>query len=272
MKPFMTILVYFFVLALPLPIMAASDGREEWEKVLRTGKQEGRVVLYTFPGQELVFQEFQKTFPDIKLVEVSVRGSERVTRIVSERRAGKYLADILIGGVGSAQSGLLKTGLLDPIKHALILPEVLDESKWWQGKHVYGDDENKYIFSFAGAPLYYFHYNTTLVNPQEFKSYWDLLNPKWKGKIVVAEPMTGGTQEPLVFMYHSKDLGPEFLRRFLTEMDLGGGRPGRVGRRQHRSDRSSASPQCREGLYQLVPLAGRPNRLPKTCPGRKKLA
>ena len=221
MKPFISILVNFLLLALPLPIMAASDGREEWEKALRAGKQEGRVVLYTFPGQELLFQEFQKTFPDIKLVEVSVRGSERVTRIVSERRAGKYLADILIGGVGSAQSGLLKAGLLDPIKPALILPEVVDESKWWQGKHVYGDDENKYILSFAGAPLYYFHYNPTLVNPQEFKSYWDLLNPKWKGKIVVAEPMTGGTQEPLLFMYHSKELGPEFLRRFLTEMDLG---------------------------------------------------
>jgi iron(III) transport system substrate-binding protein len=150
-----------------------------------------------------------------------VRGSERVTRILAERRAGKYLGDILIGGVGSAQSGLLKTGLLDPIKPALMLGEVLDESKWWQGKHTYGDEEAQYTFWFGGAPLYYFHYNTALVNPQEFKSYWDLLNPKWKGKIVVVEPMTGGTQEPLVFMYHSKELGPEFMRRFLSEMDLG---------------------------------------------------
>jgi iron(III) transport system substrate-binding protein len=221
MKLFLTTFTYLLLLAIAFPIMAASDEREEWEKVLRAGKQEGRVVLYTFPGQELVFQEFQKKFPDIKLIEVSVRGSERVTRIVSERRAGKYLADILIGGVGSAQSGLLKNGLLDPIKPGLILSEVLDESKWWQGKHVYGDDEDKYIFSFGGAPLYYFHYNTTLLNPQEFKSYWDLLNPKWKGKMVVTEPMTGGTQEPLVFMYHNRELGPEFVRRFLTEMDLG---------------------------------------------------
>jgi iron(III) transport system substrate-binding protein len=221
MKLIVTILTCFLVLTPPVSIMAASDDREGWEKALRAGKQEGRVVIYTFPGQELVFQEFQKSFPDIKVVEVSVRGSERVTRIVSERRAGKYLADILIGGVGSAQSGLLKSGLLDPIKAVLFLPEILDESKWWQGKHVYGDDENKYIFSFAGAPLYYFHYNTTLVNPQEFKSYWDFLNPKWNGKIVVAEPMTGGTQEPLVFMYHNKELGPEFVRRFLTEMDVG---------------------------------------------------
>ncbi len=219
LKLFISILTYLLLLILAFPVFAASDG--EWEKVLRAAQQEGRLVLYTFPGQEQVFQEFQKKFPDIKLVEVSVRGSDRVTRILSERRAGKYLADVLIGGVGSAQSGLLKTGLLDPLKPALILPEVTDESKWWQGKHTYGDDENRYIFSFSAAPLYYFHYNTNLVNSQEFKSYWDLLNPKWKGKIVVVEPMTGGTQEPLVFMYHSKELGPEFMRRFLSEMALG---------------------------------------------------
>jgi iron(III) transport system substrate-binding protein len=203
------------------PIMAASDWREAWERLVAAAKQEERLVLYTFPGQELVFQEFQKSFPDIKIVEVTVRGAERVTRIVSERRAGKYLADILIGGAGSAQSGLLKAGLLDPIKPVLILPEVVDESKWWQSKHVYADDENRFIFSFGGAPLYYFHYNTTLVNPEEFKSYWDFLNPKWKGKIVVPEPLSGGTQEPLQFMYHNPELGPEYVRRFLTEMDLG---------------------------------------------------
>jgi iron(III) transport system substrate-binding protein len=199
---------------------AGSDWRDEWEKILRAGKQEGSLTIYTFPGQELVFQDFQKSFPDIKVVEVTVRGSERVTRILSERRAGKYLADVLIGGVGSAQSGLLKSGLLDPIKPALILPEVLDSSKWWRGKHIYGDDEDKYILAFAGTPLYHFHYNTTMVNPREFNSYWDLLNPRWKGKIVVAEPLTGGTQEPLQFMYHNKELGPEFVKRFLTEMDL----------------------------------------------------
>ncbi|MGH7772594.1 MAG: ABC transporter substrate-binding protein [Candidatus Binatia bacterium] len=208
------------IIGIALSAQVKADWREEWDKAIRAGKQEGNVVIYTFPGQEHLFQEFQKKFSEIKLVEVTVRGSERVTRIVAERRAGKYLADLLIGGVGSAYAGLFKSGLLDPIKPALILPEVLDESKWWEGKHVYGDGERKYILSFAGAPLYYFHYNTNLVSPQEFKSYWDLLNPKWKGKIVVAEPLTGGTQEPLQFLYHNRELGAEFVRRFLTEMDL----------------------------------------------------
>jgi len=199
---------------------ASADWKDDWEKSVRAAKQEGSVVIYTFPGHERLFQEFQKKFPDIKLVEITVRGSERVTRILSERRAGKYLADVLMGGAGSAAASLVKGGVLDPIAPALLLPEVLDPSKWWRGRHIYGDDQEKYIFSYSGAPLYYFHYNTNLVKPQEFKSYWDLLNPKWNGKIVIAEPLTGGTQEPLQFLYNNRELGSDFIRRFLTEMDV----------------------------------------------------
>ena len=196
-----------------------ADWSEEWDGSLRAARQEGSVVIYTFPGQETWFQQFQKRFPEIRLVEVTVRGSDRVARILAERRAGKYLGDLLIGGVGSASAGLLKSGLLDPIKPALILPEVLDQSKWWNGSHLYGDGERRYILSFGGAPLHYFHYNTNLVEPQEFRSYWDLLHARWRGKIVVAEPLTGGTQEPLQFLYHNRELGPEFVRRFLSETE-----------------------------------------------------
>ena len=212
------ILVLLF--AILLPAASRADWRADWEKTIKAAKQEGTVVVYTFPGHERLFQEFQKKFPDIKLVEVTVRGSDRVTRILSERRAEKYIADLLIGGAGSALTGLLKSGVLDPIKPALLLPDVLDQSKWWLGRHIYGDDEDKYIFSFSGAPLHYFHYNTNLVKPQEFGSYWDFLNPRWKGKIVIAEPMTGGTQEALQFLYYNREVGPDMVKRFLTEMDV----------------------------------------------------
>jgi hypothetical protein len=49
-----TCAIAILLLAIALPIMAASDWREEWEKVLSSAKQEGRLVIYTFPGQELV--------------------------------------------------------------------------------------------------------------------------------------------------------------------------------------------------------------------------
>ncbi len=198
---------------------ASADWKDEWEKTLRAAKQDGSVVVYTFPGHEPLFQAFQKKFPDIKVVEVTVRGSDRVTRILSERRGGKYIADVLIGGAGSAAIGFIKGGVLDPVTPALMLPEVLDTSKWWQGRHLYADEEGTRIFSFGGSPLQYFHYNTNLVKPQDFKSYWDFINTKWKGKIVIAEPLSGGTQEPLQFCYFNRELGPDFVRRFLTEME-----------------------------------------------------
>jgi iron(III) transport system substrate-binding protein len=208
------------LLGLILSAAASADWKEDWEKTVGAAKQEGSVVIYTFPGQERLFQEFQKKFPGIKLVEVTVRGSERITRILSERRAEKYVPDFLIGGAGSATVGLLKNGVLDPIKPLLLLPEVLDQSKWWLGRHIYGDNEGNYIFSYGGAPLHYFHYNTKLVKPLEFKSYWDFLDPKWRGKIVIAEPLTSGTQEPLQFLYHHPEIGPDFVKRLLTEMDV----------------------------------------------------
>lgn len=211
------ILILFFVIFHSAPAFA--EWKDEWEKSLRAARQEGSVVVYTFPGHEPLFRAFQKKFPEIKLVEVTVRGSDRVTRILAERRANKYIADLLIGGAGTAAIGLIKGGVLDPIAPSLTLPEVLDVSKWWQGRHIYGDEEGKRIFSFGGAPLQYFHYNTTLVKPQEFKSYWELVNPKWKGKIVIAEPLSGGTQEALQFLYFNPELGPDFLKRFLTQMD-----------------------------------------------------
>ena len=197
-----------------------ADSSEDWNNTLQTARKEGRVVVYSYPGLEFFFQAFQKKYPGIKFVEVSVRGSARIQRIMAERRASKYLADVVIGGAGSGYIGLYKTKVLDPIKPILMLPEVVDESKWWGGKHIYADDEGKYILAFGGAPTYYFHYNSKLVDPREFTSYWDFLKPKWKGKIVVKTPLTGGTPAILRFLYYNPDLGPKFLKRFLAEMDL----------------------------------------------------
>lgn len=212
-------LLVLALLGPPGESLAGSDGMSTWEGTLQAAKKEGQVVLYTYPGQEQVFQEFQKKFPEIRFIEVTVRGSDRIQRILAERRAGKYLADLVIGGTGSMYIGLYKTKSLDPIKPALIFPEVVDESKWWGRKHIYGDDEGRYILGFTGSPSYYFHYNTNLVNPNEFKSFWDFVNPKWKGKFLIAEPLTGGTPEVLQFLYHHPSLGPKFLKIFLTEMD-----------------------------------------------------
>ena len=63
---------------------------------------------------------------------------------------GQYFVDVYIAGLTSTYEILYRAKILDPVRTALILPEVLDESKWWQGQHQYIDPENKYIFLFVG--------------------------------------------------------------------------------------------------------------------------
>jgi iron(III) transport system substrate-binding protein len=164
---------------------------------------------------------FAKEYPFIKPITVSDRVGELMPRIIAERRAGKYLADLYSGGLGGRSFfDFLKAGVLEPIKPLLLLPEVLDGTKWLNGEHYYADSEKQFVFmyegSVAGVGL---HYNTNLVDLKEFRSYWDLLNPKWKGKLLLYERVGVGSPSRVRFYYNSQ-LGPDFLRRLLTEMDL----------------------------------------------------
>ena len=200
------------------------DWQSEWDKTLKGAKSEGKLSLYLYQGEgELggVAQLFQKKYPEIIVTTVTGRGNLLGPRIMAERRAGKFLADAYIAGLTSTYEILYRGKILDPIRAALILPEVLDESKWWQGQHHYIDPENEYIFIFVGNVSQYISYHTKSVDPGEFRSYWDFLQPKWKGKILSRDPKISGSQRiGLRGFYYTPELGAEFVRRLYGEMDV----------------------------------------------------
>lgn len=195
----------------------------EWEKVLTAARKEGELSFYGSEGYEKIFEVFQKRYPEIKVrSNTSRRGSEHGQAVMTERRAGQFIVDLFINGVVTPNTVFYKANILEPIRPQLILPEVVDESKWWSGKHHYADPENKFIFVFQGNV----HgsenaYNTKLVNTKEIKSYWDFLDPKWKGKIVAYDPSRVSTvAHSLRFLFNHPDLGPEYVRRLFSEMDV----------------------------------------------------
>ena len=190
--------------------------------MMEAAKKEGQVSLYG--GQEIthpdIIAAFNKEFPFIKVLTTSGRGGDLVARIVSERRADKYLVDVMATGPNGPRM-LYLAKALDPITPALILPEVTDVSKWYGGKHWYADPENQYIFMFEGTlNSTALSYNTKLMNPDEITSYWDLLRPKWKGKLLTLDPRGAAPPTTLLNLYHRPGLGADFVRRFYSEMEI----------------------------------------------------
>jgi iron(III) transport system substrate-binding protein len=198
----------------------ADAWKADWDKSVEAAKKEGQLVLYGSADYEKLFAEFNKKYPEIKVVGVFGRGADVAKRFMAERRAEKHLADLYVNGMTTGYNVFYKAKALDPIPPLLVLPEVIDTSKWWQGKLHFIDPENQYLLNINGETRIVVGYNTKLVNPAEIKSYWDLLNPKWKGKIVAYDPSLGGAGDAMRFFYHQKSLGPEFIKRILTETDL----------------------------------------------------
>jgi len=191
-----------------------------WEKTVAAAKKEGRLNFYVGRyGTEPLLNEFRKEFPEIKLVTVNGTGNSLGTRILTELRAGNVVADLFSGGANTNYDILYQGKALDSIKSTLTLPEVLDETKWYEGKHRYTDPEQRHIFVYIANPSSSgFYYNTNLVNPKEFKSYWDLVAPKWKRKYVSQEPTSTGLGGGLQFMYYHPELGPEFIKRLFGDL------------------------------------------------------
>ena len=220
-------LMCFFFSAFSLTISYAAEPRpawqSEWDKTVKAAEEEGALVIYMTQAFEPVFRDgFQKKYPKIKVTMAGGRGPELSQRVMSERRAEKFAVDLYISGNISPLTVFHRAKILEPIKPLLLLPEVVDTSAWYEGKHHYDDPENRYIFVFEGTPRSgEITYNTKLVNPSEIKSYWDLLNPKWKGKIVSVDPLVSGPISAAhIFFYKQPDLGAEFLRRLHADTDI----------------------------------------------------
>jgi iron(III) transport system substrate-binding protein len=199
-----------------------SDG--EWQRTVEAAKKEGKVSVFLYQREsiEAAVRIFEKKFLDIQVVSTSTPAAETGPRLMAERRGGKFLWDVCLCGPTTPLAVLYPAKALDPIKPALLLPEVTDVTKWWEGKHHYMDPEGSHIFVFVGSvDMPNLFYNKNLVDPNEFKSYWDMIKTKWRGKIVAVDPRQPG--RPRVgarILYNVPDLGDKFLTRLFTETDV----------------------------------------------------
>jgi len=217
---FAAILSSFLVISSPAQAQGQSGSwKKEWEKTIQAAKKEGKLVFHSGNSVEPYFHEFGKKYPEIKMVRMLTRGGSAAhQRLMAERRARVYVADLVHLGKGSG-GRLARAGALDPLEPYMILPEVLDQSKWFEGRYIFVDTDRRSLFKYALNPGVDISYNTKLVNPDKIKSYWDILDAKWKGKIVLYHPRSRGSRL-FSYFYYNPELGPRYLRRLFGEMEI----------------------------------------------------
>ena len=157
---------------------AAQDARVE------AAKKEGKVVWYTslaLPTAEKIGKLFEAAYPGIK-VEVHRTGSQRILqRVMQELQANLKLVDV----IHTSDAG-----------HFVLLKEKKLLMKYTPaGVDAFPagfKDKDGYYFTLR-ATVNVIAYNTKLVPAAEAPKGWkDLLDPKWRGKMVTAHPGYSG--------------------------------------------------------------------------------
>jgi len=152
--------------------------------LIDAAKKEGKIVYYTAIDLKVaqnLAKSFEEKYPGIS-VQVERTGSERIYQRVAQERTNKIFAvDVLDGSDQALFVTWKKQGILEPY-----IPSEL--MKWPADQR---DPDGTYAsVRFTLMPI---AYNTNLVKPEEApKSFADLLDPKWAGKIVKAHPSYSG--------------------------------------------------------------------------------
>ena len=94
---------------------------------------------------------FEQDYPGIRVRYQSGNLRDLWPLVYKEREMGQFLWDVRVGGVDAATYEAKDRGVLDSILPVLMLPEVLDGSKWMGGlASLFGDNEKKYVIHISG--------------------------------------------------------------------------------------------------------------------------
>jgi iron(III) transport system substrate-binding protein len=210
------IILRAWILLLPLAGLANAGAawQEEWDRVLQAAKKEGKVAMIGPVGAD---RRDALTIPFEKKYGITVEyhadsGAGILPRLSAERKADRYLWDVVVAGTTTGLENLIPARVLDPLEPNLILPEVKDLKLWRNGALEFLDPGRQLLVMtpFQRGTLFV---NPTLANPREFKSYKDLLDPKWKGKIIADDPRKSGPgQATFTFFFLHPELGVKFIR------------------------------------------------------------
>ena len=189
---------------------------------------EDRLVVYTaYEENELktFWEQFKKDLPDLAAKASYIRGSTGPTIARLEAEKANPQADVVWGVFNDYMTGAATKGLLEPYaaREASAIPARFKHpDSMWQGVT---------LLTVAFAVNQKKMAELQLAPP---RSWADLVDPKYKGHVVMSNPSTSGTAY-LLLASHAARLGEDRMWQYydaldknLSQVTKSGGAPGRM--------------------------------------------
>jgi iron(III) transport system substrate-binding protein len=197
---------------------AKSAAPAGWDQIVADAKREKLVVVTTLGDNDKdLLSRFSKAYPDIPVEHTGARPSDISPKIISEQRNGLYAWDVMYSnGTSNMHEVLMGADAFQDLQPFLILPEVLDDSKWNGGKALMFTSEQKpHILIhelFRTSALYV---NREKIPAGELTDPKQLGDPRFKGKFVIDDcrVAAGGTSTLIgIWQYGGESLVRTILK------------------------------------------------------------
>lgn len=208
MKKIVLAIVMLVLLTGLLPAMGDCAAKSKLDLLYEAAKAEGTVVWWDPTKDQavsLLVEKFNKVYPGIKVEHFTLTPRDIAPRLIAETGAGRHGVDIVTvsgqQGFDFVNKGLLATA------DAFV--------------DVFKAKPSDILFKNTTVALYHndrmLTYNTRRVTPAELpRTHEDLLNPKWKGQLVVGPD--GGIDQ--LSHYYSMDYLKDYLAKFVAQQPL----------------------------------------------------
>ena len=195
MKKIQLGLIAFLFALVCLCTVREATAIEPWgpmSKIEVEARKEGRLVIYSSPGhtnrssQRAMSKVLQDRY-GISIEWTSMSPRDISPRVLAEQRTKRPVVDVVMIGIAGNYTTRKPKGYVRPI----LAPSTLEKGVWRLDPAAVKPKERDWFF--INMPLRpSFLINTNLVPlEKEPRSYQDLLDPHWKGKIVFQTPGRG---------------------------------------------------------------------------------
>lgn len=190
-----------------------------WAKIVKEAQKEGKLTAYSFSFLGDIGLGLQAAFKEKYGITVEIingPGAQFTERVLTEQRTGNFTGDFFEGG-GLLQLGRKSLGLLVSSRD---IPVLREKGVWRIDPPTMDNISDAYalVHRFSSLPPYI---NTDLIKSgQEPKTWKELIEPQWKGRITLADPrLTAGLYTSLLGLQYRNVLPPEFIKA-LGNQDL----------------------------------------------------